>query len=1347
MTRSDSPETPPLAPLPRRFPIVGVGASAGGLAPTVALLRELGAEPGVGLVVIHHLDPNHESGLAEILSRATRMPVSLAQDGVPVEPNHVYVVPPNAGLLLRQGALVLVPRQEEGGRHLPIDRFFESLALDRDELAVGVVLSGSGFDGTAGAKAIKKEGGFVLAQDGSAEYGAMPEGAIATGCVDVIAPPAGLARELRRLAELAPSVLAAPRPASEEREFHQILALAQKATGIDFASYKPTTLRRRMQRRLVLHGLSELAAYVELLKREPGELGALSEELLVHVTGFFREPEAFEALRTEVFPRLCEGRRRNTPIRVWVPGCSTGEEVYSLAICLLEYLEGAGLSLPIRVFGTDLSPTIVERARAGRYGESVARELSEARLHRFFVEDEGGYRIRRDVRDLCVFARHDVTQDPPFSAMDLVSCRNLLIYLGPELQDRVISLFHYSLRESGYLALGGAETVRAFAGFAPVDGKNKIYVRTTAAPRLGFDFTAARRPLASSFAGSDGPSPLRAPGTRTGPSDVHREADRLVLAEFAPPGLVVSHDLAIVQFRGQIGPFLEPAPGVATLDLLRMAREELRLPLRRAIDRARSTQAPVREAGIGVEIGGQRRSVALEVVPFSVHLAQERYFLVLFEDTTLVDGAPRGAPPEAPRAEGEPAPEDAVRRELASTRQYLESVIEQLEAANEELKAANEEIVSSNEELRSTNEELQSAKEELQATNEELLTVNDELSDRNAEATRLGDDLTNVLHSVEIPILLVGRDLRLRRFTPAAARTFGLVPSDLGRTASELPALTSVAPSLPRLLREVVEQLAPSEQTIQDRSERWLQLLLRPYVTLDGRIDGAVLSARDVDAETRAIERLTAARAYAESIVDTVREGLVVLDSEARVLTANKAFQKAFQLTPAELEGRRLDELGRPVLALPALRELVRELAPGQTVEGFRLDLVEPGGALRAVMVNARHVEGRSLVLLALEDITETERARLATDRAERVFRDALAGATEGVVLVDAKGHIQFVNRAAAAIFGYAAEELTSLSMDVLLPDAQRETHAGQRRAYLAGTLEVAMGRGRVLYGRRKDGSPVPIEVVLNRATPGSVGDEGEGPVVLAFVTDVTQRVEAEEKLRSYQERLQRMAFDAALTEEKERRRIALALHDGVGQILALAEIKLTSARAELAGPARAAVDAAVELIEGAIADQRGMIFELSPPVLYDLGLGDALAWLAEDIETHHGMPVELVDDDGKTPLDETTKAIVFRAVRELLMNVLKHAKATSARVHLAHGPGQLEVRVEDAGIGFVPHSLNERSSAGFGLLSIREQITRLGGALQIDSAPAQGTRIQLRVPLAATPTPSSAPPASQGDT
>jgi two-component system CheB/CheR fusion protein len=1165
------------------FSVAGVGASAGGLAATTELLQHLGPQPGIAVVIVHHLDPKHESSLVDIFSRATTLPVCAVSEGMVVEPNHVYVVPPNAGLRITDDVLSLTPRVETGGLHLPIDAFLESLAADRTLHAIGVVLTGSGSDGTNGIKAIKAEGGVTFAQDASAEYRSMPESAIATGCVDFVLPPEGIARELVRIGERAsPSSLAS----DDEPAFQRILSALRKASAIDFASYKQTTIRRRVARRVVVHGLSSLRDYADLLERNPAEATTLSEEALIHVTGFFRDPEAFDVMKASVFPQLLESRPRDADIRVWVPGCSTGEEVYSIAMCLAEHLTDANAGdFPVKLFGTDVSAGAIEKARTGRYPASIEQQVSPGRLRRFFTKLECAYQIRKDVRDLCVFAEHDATRDPPFAGMDLISCRNLMIYLSAALQDRVLPILHYALKEPGFLVLGTSETIRAFPGFSMVDAKNKIYTRTSASPRMVFDFARPRR-------ADPTPAEVVAATKPSGPLDVHREADRLVLAEFAPPGVVVTDDLAIVQFRGRTGPFLEPAPGVPSFDLLRMAREELRLPLRQTIDLARAKGKATRRTGVPLGSGTAARAIEIEVIPFRVAPTAQRFFVVLFTDATSKAAEVARAQDAAPALAPSSAESTGVAQELASTRDYLQSVIEQLEASNEELKAANEEIVSSNEELRSTNEELQMAKEELQATNEELRTVNDEMAVRNAEATRLNDDLTNVLSSVEIPIVILGRDSRLRRFTPAAAKALRLVANDVGRPMRDIHPLVK-APELSQMISDVLEHLRAVERSVQAEGGRWYQLSVRPYVTLDNRIDGTVITAIDIDAMKRTAQLLAEARNYAESIVDTVRECLVVLDHDLAVRSANRAFHETFGVTSKDIEGRGLYELGRGEWNIPALRMRLDELGRGVAkLEDLRIEQDVNGTGRRAFLLTARRVEGTSSILLALDDVTERERAESAVERTEK------------------------------------------------------------------------------------------------------------------------------------------QAFDSAVAEERERRRIAVDLHDRIGQSLALAQIKLTSVREAVNGVPRAALDDSVELLAQLVADTHTLIFDLSPPVLYDLGLKDALSWLAEEVEKRQGMHVELVDDALDKPLDDVSAALVFRAVRELLMNVFKHAKVSTARVSLRRAGDYLDIDVEDQGVGFDADEASRPPHSGFGLFSVRDQIGGLGGSVKLTSEPRQGTRVSMRVPL-----------------
>ena len=581
------------------FPIVALGASAGGLAAVTQLLKGLGDRPGFAVVLVQHLDPTHASSLVELLAKVTPLPVEAVSEGVAVAVDRVYVIPPGVEMTIDDGVLRLTPRREPG-LHLPIDRFFESLAEDRGAGAIAVVLSGTASDGACGIQAIKSEGGITFAQEG-AEHTGMPDAAIATGCVDYVLPTSGIAAELLRIAAPRPSASEGD-PTEEDAALGKILTAIRRGTGVDFTHYKPTTLLRRIQRRAVLRNVAGLREYAELVAAEPAEAEALSEEVLIHVTSFFRDPDVFAALERDVFPRLLaasQSARQGDGIRVWVAGCSSGEEVYSLAICLAEFLDTAGApQTQVRMFGTDVSRRAIERARAGIYAETIVDDVTPERLARFFQKTERGYEILKDVRDRCVFATHDIARDPPFSRMDLISCRNLMIYLAPALQQRILPMFHYAMNEPGYLVLGTAETVGSVVGFTAVDTKRKIYARAPGPVRLAFDFGEVR-----GWSPSHAHTLARPADRAMSIGEVRKDADRAILAAIAPAGVVVTDELAIIEFRGDMAPYLEPIPGVATLDLLRMAREELRLAFRRGIDEARTTAKPTRVADVSLGSG------------------------------------------------------------------------------------------------------------------------------------------------------------------------------------------------------------------------------------------------------------------------------------------------------------------------------------------------------------------------------------------------------------------------------------------------------------------------------------------------------------------------------------------------------------------------------------------------------------------------------------------------------------------------------------------------------------------------------------------------------------------------
>ncbi len=946
------------------IPIVGVGASAGGLEAFTQLLGALPLDTGLAFVLVQHLDPKHESMLTTLLSHTTPLPIHEARDGMHLEANHIYVIPPNTNLAVLHGRLSLMPRTEARGQHLPVDYFFRSLAADQKGRAIGVILSGTASDGTEGLRAIKAEGGMTFSQDEkSAKYHGMPHSAIAAGVVDFVLPPEGIARELARIGRHPYVALPAATKAEDmlpesDEDLNKVFILLRSATGVDFSFYKPTTLKRRIARRMMLHKVESLANYVRFLKQTPGEVDALYQDLLINVTSFFREPEVFEALKKKVFPRLLKDRSPRTPVRVWVPGCSTGEEAYSLAIALLEFLGTKGASVPLQIFATDISEPAIDKARAGIYPAGIAADVSATRLRRFFVKHNGGFQITKAVRDLCVFARQDVTKDPPFSKLDLISCRNLLIYFGPVLQKRVIPTFHYSLKPDGLLLLGNSETIGGFADlFALADRRHKLYTRKPSANRMEFELPHHGPPQEEVEA-----RPAAAPASLSG-FDYQKEADRIVLSKYTPPGVVVNEHLDILQFRGHTGPYLEPAAGTASLNLLKMARDGLLFELRGAINDAKRRNGAAHRPGVQVKSNGGFHAVDIEVIPLhSTPLSRAGCFLVLFRESAPVVApvSPGKKKTSAKSAKMPPVAHDKLvaqlRQELTATREYLQSVITEHERTNEELQSANEEILSSNEELQSTNEEMTTAKEELQSTNEELTTVNDEIHTRNTELGQVNSDLVNLLNSVQIPIVILGGDLRIRRFTPLAERVLNLIPTDVGRPLSDLRP-NILVPDFERLIAGVMDSLIPKELEVQDREGRWHSLRIRPYKTLENKIDGVILALVDIDTARRALAEARRAREFAEAVVETVRQPLLVLDGELRVKQANHAFYQMFQVRPAETENRFIYNLGKAQWNIAKLRELLEDILPKNShFENFEVDVVFPGVGRKMLVLTARRI-------------------------------------------------------------------------------------------------------------------------------------------------------------------------------------------------------------------------------------------------------------------------------------------------------------------------------------------------------------------------------------------------------
>lgn len=962
------------------FPVVGIGASAGGLEAVTALLRELPTDTGMAFVLVQHLAPTHESMLTELLARETTMPVQEIKDCMLVEANHFYVIPPNTNLGILHGALHLMPRGDEKGQHLPIDFFLRSLAQEQSSRAIGVILSGSASDGVLGLMEIKAEGGITFAQDETtAAHTSMPHSAVAAGCVDFVLPPKKIALELARIGQhpyLKHAIAKTEQTLPEEEDnLRKIFLLIRQKCGNDFTYYKQSTILRRIKRRILLHKLERLEDYVRYLQGNSAEVEALYRDLLINVTSFFRDPEVFEGLQKIVFPAIVKNRPEGLPIRIWVAGCSTGEEVYSIAIALFEYLGDMAANTAIQFFATDLDVLAVDKARSGIYPGTISEAVSPKRLQRFFTKVDKGYQISKHIRDVCIFAQQNVFKDPPFSRLDLISCRNLLIYLTPVLQKKIMPIFNYALNDKSFLLLGTSETIGRHADlFRLADKKIKLYEKKSVAGPLHYN-------LANFTVNSERESYADAVSAEQFSTlsnlDIQREADRIVLKKIAPCGVVINEDLDVLQFRGHTGVFLEPAAGEASLNLLKMSRNGLQVELRNIIQQAMDKNISVRKDDIQFRTNSEIKNISIEVDPIMAAEHQSRYYLVLFQENILTPKPKSRKKTASTKADisEESVEIQRLQQEINATQEYMHTVIEQQEVANEELTSANEEIQASNEELQSTNEELETAKEELQSSNEELATVNDELASRNDELEDLSNDLSNLITGLSIPIIMVNDNLQIRRFSLAAEKLFNLIATDQGRSISHIKA-NIVVPELEQMLLRVIDTVKDEEIEVQDQQGYWYKVQVRPYKTLDNKISGALLVFIDINEIKRSLDIAESAQHYAEAIVAAIGYPILVLDKNLRVVSASQIFYSIFKVTEKETVGNLLYRLGNGQWGIPQLRKKLEEtLSKKVNFDSFIVKHKFENIGARHMKISGRYlsegVKHEPMILMQIEDVTE----------------------------------------------------------------------------------------------------------------------------------------------------------------------------------------------------------------------------------------------------------------------------------------------------------------------------------------------------------------------------------------
>ncbi|ASY62158.1 Chemotaxis protein methyltransferase CheR [Sinorhizobium sojae CCBAU 05684] len=946
-------------------PVVGIGASAGGIEALIRLFEAMPSDSGMAFLVVMHLDPARKSGLTHVLGQHSSMKVAEAADGMAIDPDHIYVIPPDASLTVDDGRLRLTEPAERRGARYPIDRLFESLATHRRGSAICIVLSGSGSDGTEGLKEVKTQGGCILVQDPStARFDAMPRSAIAAHLADhVLAPehmPDVLVRYIRH-AYIATSELVEDTP-SGDASIDPVLAVLRNRAGHDFRLYKRSTLTRRIQRRMGLCNLHTIEEYVEFLRSQPGELQTLAKDLMINVTGFFRDPEAWTTLDETVLAQLVDERESGAAVRLWVPACATGEEAYTLAMLLVDRAEAANKQFDIKLFATDSQDDNLNAARAGAYSEGAVATIPPHLLKRYFDRLDGTYHVKKELRDVVVFASLNLLRDPPFSQIDLISCRNLLIYLNPVAQKRAVSLMHFALRQGGHLLLGNAESVSGREDlFETVSKKWRIFRRLGPTRHDIIDF-----PLLPGRSRPNKVEESAVPDNNQPPQRLVDVAQRALLERFAPASVLIEGDGRVLWFHGSTGDYLEPPPGEPSRNLLAMARPGLRAKLRQAVRRAAREKRLV-DFHVRLRRNDRDQAVAVTVAPLAE--PTDNLLLVSF----------RNAEAQILPTASDDGESDMMQRafedELNTARAELRDTIEQFERANEELKAANEEVTSMNEELQSTNEELETSKEELQSFNEELQTVNSQLQHKNQELADTTDTLNNLLASSEVATVFLDTDFCIRWFSPSSKELLELVDTDVGRPVTHF-AWKVADDALLRDAETVLQKLNGIDAEVRSSADRWYLRRVLPYRTQDDHIAGVVIAFIDITERKLALDAIDEARLYAEAIIETVRHPVMVLDGELRVQSVNPAFSEAFACPAKESQGYLLQELDHGAWDIPKLRRLLRDvLSEARPFEGFAIEHDFPGRGRRHMLLNARKlaqgVDRAELILLAIEDVTE----------------------------------------------------------------------------------------------------------------------------------------------------------------------------------------------------------------------------------------------------------------------------------------------------------------------------------------------------------------------------------------